>query len=128
MRTTEEVADVCSRRKSVHRLRVRLYLPCLNRHAGGQLPETVLFPSRPEKNGGNKMTTSGKPLPGRLKFLAGDEVVLARGSHVGTPGVFVAYRADVKWADIAERDGIIRNHPVEWLEHADAPLAPRLPN
>ncbi len=51
-------------------------------------------------------------------FRAGDEVVLAKGSHVGTPGIFLRLREDTRWADITERDGAVRYHPVEWLAHA----------
>jgi len=57
-------------------------------------------------------------------FREGDEVVLALGSYQGTPGVFLKLREDVKWADITERDGSIRSHPVVWLAHAAAPIAP----
>ena len=51
-------------------------------------------------------------------FRAGDEVVLAKGTYQGTPGIFLQLSKDVRWADIAERDGSIRTHPVEWLGHA----------
>ncbi len=50
-------------------------------------------------------------------FREGDEVVLARGTYQGTPGVFLHLNKDVKWADITERNGSVRSHPVEWLEH-----------
>lgn len=53
-------------------------------------------------------------------FGEGDEVELISGSYQGTLGVFVRLRADVKWADIAERDGSVRSHPIEWLGHAGA--------
>jgi hypothetical protein len=53
-------------------------------------------------------------------FREGDEIVLAAGSHQGTPGIFLRLRADVNWADIAERNGTIRSHPVVWLAHAAA--------
>jgi hypothetical protein len=53
-------------------------------------------------------------------FREGDEVVLALGSHQGTQGVFLRLRPDAKWADITERDGGIRSHPVEWLAHSGA--------
>jgi hypothetical protein len=49
------------------------------------------------------------------EFHEGDEVVLARGSYQGTPGVFLHLREDANWADITERDGSIRSHPVAWL-------------
>ena len=64
------------------------------------------------------MTNSGKPRPTDAAFLEGDEVVLAKGTYTGTPGVFLRYRADIKWADIAEGNGTVRSHPVEWLAHA----------
>ena len=48
-------------------------------------------------------------------FREGDEVVLAEGTYQGTPGVFLHLREDVNWADIAERNGSIRSHPVAWL-------------
>jgi hypothetical protein len=51
-------------------------------------------------------------------FRTGDEVVLVSGSYQGTPGVFLRLRQDPKWADIEERNGKIRSHPVEWLAHA----------
>ena len=51
-------------------------------------------------------------------FREGEEVVLAYGTYQGTPGVFVRLRADPKWADIKERNGLVREHPVEWLAHA----------
>ena len=52
------------------------------------------------------------------EFHEGDEVVLATGSYQGTPGVFLRLREDPKWADISERDGSVRSHPVEWLAHS----------
>lgn len=53
-------------------------------------------------------------------FREGDEVELIAGSYQGALGVFVRLRSDVKWADIAERNGEIRRHPVEWMGHAGA--------
>jgi len=52
------------------------------------------------------------------EFREGDRVVLANGTYQGTPGVFLRLRKDVKWADITERNGGIREHPVAWLAHA----------
>jgi hypothetical protein len=43
---------------------------------------------------------------------------VAAGAHPGTQGVFLHLRQDVKWADITERDGSIRSHPVEWFAHS----------
>ena len=51
-------------------------------------------------------------------FREGDEVVLAKGSYQGTIGVFVRLREDVNWADITERNGSTRSHPVAWLAHS----------
>ena len=51
-------------------------------------------------------------------FREGDEVVLAEGSYHGTLGIFLRLREDVNWADITERNGRIRSHPVVWLAHA----------
>lgn len=64
------------------------------------------------------MTSSGKPRPAEAVFCEGDEIVLAKGTYTGTPGVFLQYRADTKWADVAERNGTVRSHPVEWLAQA----------
>ena len=51
-------------------------------------------------------------------FHEGDQVVLAEGTYQGTLGVFLRQKVDVNWADITDRDGSIRSHPVEWLAHA----------
>ena len=51
-------------------------------------------------------------------FHEGDEVVLVEGTYQGTLGVFVRLRADVGWADITERNGAVRSHPVAWIGHA----------
>lgn len=51
-------------------------------------------------------------------FREGERVVLAEGTYQGTTGVFRRLRADVNWADITERDGSIRSHPVAWLAHS----------
>jgi hypothetical protein len=51
-------------------------------------------------------------------FHEGDEVVLAEGTYQGTLGVFLRLREDVSWADITERNGDVRSHPVAWLAHS----------
>jgi hypothetical protein len=51
-------------------------------------------------------------------FREGDEVVLAEGTYQGTQGVFVRFRQDIRWADIKERNGAVRSHPVAWLGHS----------
>lgn len=56
--------------------------------------------------------------PAGPAFREGDEVVLANGTYQGTSGVFLRLREDVKWADITERNGNIRSHPVAWLAHS----------
>ena len=58
------------------------------------------------------------------EFQKGEEVELVAGSYQGTLGVFVGFREDAKWADIAERDGEVRSHPVEWLRHARGTARP----
>jgi hypothetical protein len=52
------------------------------------------------------------------EFREGDEVVLAEGSYQGTPGVFLHLKEDPNWADIRERNGSVRSHPMAWLAHA----------
>ena len=56
--------------------------------------------------------------PADTVFREGDEVVLAHGSYQGTQGVFIRLGRDTNWADIRERNGSIRSHPVIWLAHA----------
>jgi hypothetical protein len=51
-------------------------------------------------------------------FHEGDPVVLALGTYQGTQGVFLHLRGDPAWADITQRDGSIRSHPVAWLAHS----------
>jgi ribosomal protein L24 len=60
--------------------------------------------------------TSDRPVATR--FRKGDEVVLAEGTYQGTPGVFVRLKKDANWADIKERSGSVRSHPVAWLDHS----------
>lgn len=61
------------------------------------------------------MTTIRPIAPGYRK---GEAVIVARGTYPGTPGVFLQLREDPAWADIEESGGVIRSHPVEWLDHA----------
>jgi hypothetical protein len=61
------------------------------------------------------------PLDG-LTFREGDEVVLANGTYQGTLGVFLRLREDVNWADILERNGDIRSHPVIWLARSPSAI------
>lgn len=51
-------------------------------------------------------------------FQEGDEVVLDEGTYQGTLGVFLRLKEDPNWADITERNGTIRSHPVIWLAHS----------
>ena len=53
-------------------------------------------------------------------FREGDHVVLAEGTYQGTAGVFIRLNKDVNWAQITERDGRVRSHPVVWLAQATA--------
>lgn len=55
-------------------------------------------------------------------FREAEQVVLAEGTYQGTTGVFLRLREDVNWADITERDGSIRSHPVAWLAHYAGPI------
>jgi transcription antitermination factor NusG len=55
------------------------------------------------------------------EFKEGDSVVLAEGTYQGTPGVFIRLRQDINWAEILERSGAMRCHPVVWLQPADPP-------
>ena len=55
------------------------------------------------------------------EFKEGDNVVLAEGPHPGTAGVFIQLKPDVNWAEIREGNGVVRSHPVAWLQHADLP-------
>jgi hypothetical protein len=59
--------------------------------------------------------------PVGLPFHEGDEVVLAEGTYQGTLGVFLRLTKDPNWADISERNGKIRAHPMIWLAHAPEP-------
>lgn len=67
---------------------------------------------------------SAKPV--NTAFHEGDEVVLSEGTYQGTVGVFLRLRNDIKWADIAERNGSVRRHPVAWLTHSDQPASREL--
>ena len=55
-------------------------------------------------------------------FREGDEVVLAEGTYRGTSGVFLRLKEDANWADITERNGAIRSHPLEWLAHSTSAM------
>ena len=56
--------------------------------------------------------------PAGPTFREGDEVVLAKGSY---QGVFLHVKVDTNWADIRERNGGIRSHPVTSLAHSAIP-------
>ena len=55
---------------------------------------------------------------GAATFHEGDEVILVAGTYQGTLGIFVRLRDDVGWADITDRNGEVRSHPVAWLGHS----------
>jgi hypothetical protein len=63
--------------------------------------------------------TQSSPISTTLPaFRNGDEVTLAKGLYQGTLGVFLNFKGDdPKWADVLERNGEVRSHPVEWLEY-----------
>jgi hypothetical protein len=50
-------------------------------------------------------------------FRQGEAVVLKTGTYQGTPGVFLRVKEDPRWAEIIERDGRTKSHPLEWLAH-----------
>ena len=58
---------------------------------------------------------------GTTEFRQGDNVVLAEGTYQGALGVFIQFRQDINWAEIREPSGVVRCHPVAWLQHADPP-------
>ncbi len=60
--------------------------------------------------------------PAAPTFREGDEVVLAQGSYQGTLGTFLRLREDINWADITERNGDVRSHPVIWLAHSKSAI------
>jgi len=57
-------------------------------------------------------------LPVGHPFRGGDEVVLTAGTYPGTQGIFLRLKEDTHWADVRERDGRIRSHPLAWLAHS----------
>jgi hypothetical protein len=92
----------------------------LHRAGPGQLDEILAafdFLDRRSRNE-YKVNISRQPGPAEPVFAKGDEVVIVKGTYTGTPGVFLQFRADIKWADITERNGTVRSHPLEWLTHA----------
>lgn len=52
------------------------------------------------------------------EFVHGERVILAEGTYQGTRGVFLQLRPDIRWAEIEETNGLIRSHPMQWLQHA----------
>ena len=51
-------------------------------------------------------------------FRAGDDVFMPEGPCQGTPGVFLALGEDANWAEIRQRGGAVKRHPVIWMRHA----------
>ena len=43
--------------------------------------------------------------------------MLNNGTYTGTMGVFIRMKDDANWADIKEKNGTVRSHPVIWLMH-----------
>lgn len=62
------------------------------------------------------------PRPADTAFCEGDEVILSKGTYQGTLGVFLRLTDDVNWAQITERNGKIRSHPVAWLAHSSGAI------
>jgi len=65
------------------------------------------------------------------EFKAGDNVILTGGPYQGTAGVFLSRMpVDVNWAEIKERNNVVRQHPMVWLRHfqlfAGDPLGPQI--
>ncbi|GEM_PF-6875832 len=65
------------------------------------------------------------------EFKPGDNVILAEGPYQGTPGVFLGpMKIDARWADIKERNDVVRQHPLVWLRHFEFfpgdPLGPQV--
>ncbi len=65
------------------------------------------------------------------EFKAGDNVILAGGPYQGTPGIFVSLMpVDAQWAEIKERNDIVRQHPLVWMRHFQLfpgdPLGPQI--
>jgi len=67
-------------------------------------------------------TVANHMAAGSPTFREGDEVVLAEGTYQGATGVFLRLKADANWADVKERNGDVRSHPVAWLAHTGAGL------
>jgi hypothetical protein len=52
-------------------------------------------------------------------FKPGDAVVLSGGPYFGNPGTFIRLLdEDNNWAAIKGRTGLVRKHPLVWLDHA----------
>jgi hypothetical protein len=72
------------------------------------------------------------PVPeNNVAFQAGDNVILTGGPYQGTPGVFVSLLpVDAHWAEIKERNDVVRQHPLVWLRHFQLfpgnPLGPQI--
>jgi hypothetical protein len=61
---------------------------------------------------------------GANSFRKGDQVVLTGGPYWGTPGIFLRLRSDVSWADLEERNGSVRCHPVKWISPSSVAKIP----
>ena len=66
-----------------------------------------------------------------IPFKAGDNVILTGGPYQGTPGVFLNLMpVDAHWAEIKERNDVVRQHPLVWLRHfqlfSGDPLGPQI--
>lgn len=51
----------------------------------------------------------------KMMFHNGDLIFLSKGTYAGTRGIFLDLRSDPNWADVREENGVVRQHPVDWL-------------
>lgn len=84
-----------------------------------QTPAAALGAPEPVAPGDDDLSSQGAN-----SFRKGDQVVLTAGPYWGTPGIFLRLRSDVSWADLEERNGTVRSHPVTWISHSPVASIP----
>ena len=57
----------------------------------------------------------------RKNFVSGGPVPLTEGTYRGTHRFFLQLGPDIRRADISETNGVIRSHPIHWLQYATDP-------
>jgi hypothetical protein len=57
----------------------------------------------------------------RPEFRVRGKVARAEAPYQGIPEVLLRVREDISWAEIRERDSMVRCHPVRWVHHPDPP-------